>query len=210
MPASLPSHSPSAKLPSAPSPAAEQLYQSGLSLIFLCLKRFSFPAEDKEDAEAAARLGLWKAAASFDPAKGFLFSSYATVCIRQTLLNHLKSQQRQTQIPTVSLDAPKGIGADGETRLLADFLPDDPGGRPGAALEADVGFEARIADLSEAQQAVLRALYGEGLSVAEFSRRQGIPVYQAQNAQKSALRTLRRQQGAPQKTGRPAPNVKQN
>ena len=80
------------------------------------------PGEDYEDLLQAARLGLYKAAITFDPSRGVAFRSFAGLAAKAEVITALKSATRHKHAPLNSsarFEAP--AGEDGAT--LAELLP---------------------------------------------------------------------------------------
>ena len=124
---------------------------------FTIQKYFPYLLSD-DDARSIARLGLWKAALTFNAALGFKFSTYAVQAIRNQLRGELKAQARH-EIPTVSLDLPVN---DDKDLFLIDILPDR--NNPFANIDAQMLVE---------KAKVLRWIY-EGYTIkdiAELTRR---------------------------------------
>lgn len=168
--------------------AAEMLYAANLRLVPYCLARFPFlTAQQKEEASTAGMMGLWLAAQNYDPTRGVKFSSYAVDCVRGSLLRHLKVERRQAQLDTVSLDLPIGDGA----AEMADLVADPNAEKPGAAAVAQAGFEARIENLGERHQALLRAVYCEDKGFGEVGEAWGLSRARVHQIHLQALKELK-------------------
>ena len=168
----------------------ERLYAQNVGLVGRVLARFPFlTGERREEAYAAGLLGLWQAAGRFDASRGHQFSSYACDVIRGHVLHHLTRERLARRLPCVSLETP--IGKDGEGGL-ADVIADPQAERPGAALETQAAFEARLARLPERQRDVLRAVYGEEKPLGEVATAWGVSKARAGQIHLQALARLRR------------------
>lgn len=99
----------------------ELLVTENMGLAWRVVKEFISTGIEYDDLRSLAYLGLVKAAKSFDPEKGYKFSSFANRCMRNEILLYLR--QRRKQVPCISYDA---IMEEGETPYL-DFLgKEDP------------------------------------------------------------------------------------
>lgn len=65
----------------------EELFQKNIRLTTYFAKRWfkSFPEQWHEDVISEARIGLWKACKTFNPDKGFQFSTYASKLINNEI-----------------------------------------------------------------------------------------------------------------------------
>lgn len=78
-----------------------------------------------EDVFQSGCHGLCKAAMTFDPSKGFAFSTYASRCIWTSIAMYYRYHNRDMEKAsvTLSLDYEMG-GPDGSTMSLSDIIPD--------------------------------------------------------------------------------------
>lgn len=88
-----------------------------LGLVHWWVNRLGLTGTLADDAISAGTMALARAAASFDPERGFQFSTYAVVAIRRQVALELRAGE-----PVLSLD--HRYGHEGEEDTLADFLAD--------------------------------------------------------------------------------------
>ena len=133
--------------------AATQLFLENEPLTTFTIQKYFPHLLFDDDAMSIARLGLWKAALTFNTALGFKFSTYAVQAIRNQLRNELKTQARH-DIPVISLDVPVN---DDRDLFLIDILPD----RNNSFANVDA---RRLVEKTE----VLRRLY-EGYTIKDIA-----------------------------------------
>jgi RNA polymerase sigma factor (sigma-70 family) len=61
---------------------------------------------DMDDVFQEGSIGLWKAAQTFKPEKGFTFSTYASRCIQNAILMYFRKESSRKKIPLLTLDQP--------------------------------------------------------------------------------------------------------
>lgn len=125
----------------------EKLVESNLRLVDFVIRR-KFPRwreiGEYEDVQQIGRIGLCKAAQTYDPDKGRMFSTYAAKCIRNELkmaLRGINALSREGEDRRLSMDAV--LGDDDFT--LADLVPD-----PGADTEHQLEVREKLQKLTEA------------------------------------------------------------
>lgn len=125
----------------------ETLVESNLRLVDFVIRR-KFPRwreiGEYEDVQQIGRIGLCKAAQTYDPDKGRMFSTYAVKCIRNELkmaLRCVNALSRDGEDQRLSMDAV--LGDDGFT--LADLVPD-----PRADTERQLEVREKLQKLTEA------------------------------------------------------------
>lgn len=77
----------------------DKMMNDNIGLVYMQLHRFN-RAHD-EDALSAAMIGLWKAARTYDDAKGVKFSTYASVCIYNAIACYLRPMTNKNQIKDI-------------------------------------------------------------------------------------------------------------
>ena len=100
--------------------ARQRLITHNLRLVAHMTKKFYSADREQEELISIGTLGLMKAAASFDPDKGARFATYASRCIENEILMHLRSTKKYKQ--EVSLHEPIGYDKDGNEVALEDIL----------------------------------------------------------------------------------------
>ena len=79
--------------------ATTALIRSNLRLVVSVAKRYMGRGINFLDLIQEGNLGLLRAVAKFDPARGYKFSTYATWWIRQSISRHIAEQARTIRIP---------------------------------------------------------------------------------------------------------------
>lgn len=103
--------------------AREQLIVHNLRLVVYIAKKFETPAASLDDLISIGTIGLIKAVATFHPEKNIKLATYASRCIENEILMHLrKVAQYRTEI---SIDEPLNVDWDGNELLLSDLLGTD-------------------------------------------------------------------------------------
>jgi len=96
------------------------LIEHNLRLVVYIAKRFDNTNIDIEDLISVGTIGLIKAVNSFDNSKNIKLATYASRCIENEILMHLRKMVRvRTE---VSLDEPLNVDWEGNMLLLSDIL----------------------------------------------------------------------------------------
>lgn len=105
--------------------ARNQLIEHNLRLVVYVAKKYEVNASYLEDLVSIGCLGLIKAISTFDIDKNYKLATYASRCIENEILMHLRKTGKQRI--EVSLDEPLNIDYDGNELLLSDILsiPDE-------------------------------------------------------------------------------------
>lgn len=101
--------------------AKEQMILSNHGIVFLVMKNLSIPLTD-EDMFQTGIIGLLKAINTFDTSKGYQFSTYAFLIVRNELLMAFRKSKRSV-IVAFSLDDNADIG-NGESVPYAEMIAD--------------------------------------------------------------------------------------
>ena len=100
--------------------AGEKLIVHNLRLVVYIAKKFEAPGVSAEDLVSIGTLGLIKAVRTFSPDKNVKLATYASRCVENEILMHLrKLSSRGTEI---SIDEPLNVDWDGNELLLSDVL----------------------------------------------------------------------------------------
>ena len=103
--------------------AREKLIVHNLRLVVYIAKKFETPSAGLDDLISIGTIGLMKAVATFHPEKNIKLATYASRCIENEILMHLrKASQLRAE---VSIDEPLNVDWDGNELLLSDLLGTD-------------------------------------------------------------------------------------
>lgn len=109
-----------AKLSEGDKSAREKLIEHNLRLVVYIAKKFESSNVDIDDLISVGTIGLIKAVNSFDGNKQIKLATYASRCIENEILMHLRKVVR-TKSET-SLDEPLNVDWEGNVLLLSDVL----------------------------------------------------------------------------------------
>jgi len=101
--------------------AKQQLIEHNLRLVVYIAKKFEGPETDIEDLISIGSIGLIKAINSFKPDKNIKVATYASRCIENEILMHLRKVSKYKK--EVSLDEPLNVDAEGNELNLTDLVP---------------------------------------------------------------------------------------
>lgn len=100
--------------------ARDELIEHNLRLVVYIAKRYENTGVDIEDLISIGTIGLIKAVGSFDAEKNIKLATYASRCIENEILMHLRKVSRTRG--EISLDEPLNTDWEGNTLLLSDIL----------------------------------------------------------------------------------------
>ena len=100
------------------------LVERNLRLVVYIAKKFESTGINIEDLISIGTVGLMKAANTFDPDKNIKLATYASRCIENEILMHIRKTGGQKR--EVSIDEPLNVDWDGNELLLSDILGTDP------------------------------------------------------------------------------------
>lgn len=177
-------------------PAARALLiEHNLRLVVFIAKRFESTGVGMEDLISIGTIGLIKAIRSFDPDKKIKLATYASRCIENEILMHLR--KISSQRAEVSIDEPLNTDWDGNELLLSDILGTD-GEEISRPLEDDADREMlmrAIATLSERDRKIILLRFGigreEDLTQKEVAQMLGISQSYISRLEKRIIRHLR-------------------
>jgi len=95
-----------------------------LRLVVYIARKFDNTGVDVDDLISIGTIGLIKAVNSFDPNKNIKLATYASRCIENEILMHLRRVVRLKS--EVSLDEPLNVDYEGNELLMSDVLGTDP------------------------------------------------------------------------------------
>jgi RNA polymerase sigma factor (sigma-70 family) len=151
----------------------ETLFESHLDLALKIGRSFSIPNSSVDECEQEARIALWQAATSFDPAKGE-FAGFASIVVRNHLRNAFNSAKRRG-VEIAALDAPASSDPEAEIDSAKNSLV-SPDASPLLDAEREdirTVLQSELSSLTQAQQEVLKS-YADGDSYAEIGRQLGV------------------------------------
>ena len=140
--------------------AKQLLIEHNLRLVVYIARRFENTGVGLEDLVSIGAIGLIKAIGTFKPSKSIKLATYASRCIENEILMHLRKVSSQRS--EVSFDEPLNTDWDGNELLLSDILgtDEDEVCRP---LEDDVDRELlmeAVDRLSEREQSIILMRFG--------------------------------------------------
>ena len=100
-----------------------KLIERNLRLVVYIAKRFDNTGVDIEDLISIGTIGLIKAVGSFRPDKNIKLATFASRCIENEILMHLRKTSRLRS--EVSLDEPLNVDWEGNQLVLSDILGTD-------------------------------------------------------------------------------------
>ena len=104
--------------------AAQELITHNLRLVVYIAKKFESSGVMMEDLVSIGSIGLIKAVNTYKPEKRIKLATYASRCIENEILMHLrKISSRRCEL---SIEDPLNVDWDGNELLLADILGSDP------------------------------------------------------------------------------------
>lgn len=136
------------------------LIERNLRLVVYIARKFENTGINVEDLISIGSIGLIKAINTFKPDKNIKLATYATRCIENEILMHLR---RTTKIKTeVSIDEPLNVDWEGNELLLSDILGTD-NDVTYKNLEQEVDRELlkrAISKLDERERTIIELRYG--------------------------------------------------
>ena len=178
-------------------PAAKRrLIEHNLRLVVYIARRFENAGTGLEDLISIGTIGLIKAVDTYDTDKNIKLATYASRCVENEILMHLRKLAAQRT--EVSYDEPLNTDADGNELLLSDVLGTDADevGRP---LEDDADAQAlrrAVARLGERDRSIITLRFGlagrREYTQKEVADRLGISQSYISRLEKRILQRLRR------------------
>ncbi len=104
--------------------AKDRLIVHNLRLVVYLARKFDNTGVATEDLISIGTIGLMKAIETFNPDKKIKLATYASRCIENEILMHLRKTTRLKL--EVSFDEPLNVDWDGNELLLSDILGTDP------------------------------------------------------------------------------------
>jgi len=101
--------------------ARSKLIEHNLRLVLYIAKKFEMPKIDLEDLVSVGAIGLVKAVDSFKSDKNIKLATYASRCIENEILMHLRKVNKT--LNELSLDEPLNVDDEGSELVMSDILP---------------------------------------------------------------------------------------
>lgn len=172
------------------------LIERNLRLVAHVMKKYQNLEEDPEDLISIGTIGLIKAVVTFNPDKGNRLAAYASRCIENEILMHLRSKKKASK--EISLYEPIGTDREGNEIRLYDIIEsDDDDVSEKIYLKENVQklYENVENLLSSREKLVLKMRYGlyngEEYTQREIARQLGISRSYVSRIEKSAVEKLR-------------------
>ena len=176
--------------------AAHRLIEHNLRLVVFIARRFENASTGLEDLISIGTIGLIKAVDTFNREKNIQLATYASRCIENEILMHLR--KLSSQRTEVSFDEPLNTDWDGNELLLSDVLgtEEDEVSRP---MEEDADRAAlleAVERLGERDRDIIRLRFGlqgrREYTQKEVADRMGISQSYISRLEKRILLRLRR------------------
>ena len=147
--------------------AKETLITHNLRLVVYIARKFESTGIGIEDLISIGTIGLIKAVNTFCPARNIKLATYASRCIENEILMHLRTIQNQKT--EISIDEPLNVDWDGNELLLSDILGTDED-----IIYKDIEDEVErklllkaVDKLSEREKTIINLRFGLGSSNGE-------------------------------------------
>lgn len=140
--------------------AKSRLIEHNLRLVVYIARRFENTGVNIEDLISIGTIGLIKAVGTYNPAKNIKLATYASRCIENEILMHLRKITGQKS--EVSFDEPLNTDWDGNELLLSDILGTDSD-LVMQPIEADVDrklLRDAVEKLSERERTIITLRFG--------------------------------------------------
>ena len=139
-----------------------KLIEHNLRLVIYISKKFENTGVDSEDLVSIGAIGLIKAVKSYNYEKNIKLATYASRCIENEILMHLRKVVKQKG--EISIDEPLNVDYDGNELLLADILSNE-NDNIGQKIEMDeekrLLYKA-IDGLSQTEREIMEMRFGLG------------------------------------------------
>ncbi|MBM7624666.1 RNA polymerase sporulation sigma factor SigK [Sporohalobacter salinus] len=176
--------------------AKEVLIEHNMRLVAHIVKKYENAKVDKEDLISIGSIGLIKAIETYDPSKKVKLATYASRCIENEILMHLRQNKKTNR--EVKLHDPISSDKEGNKMTLMDVYKIDEEtvlDKVEMAL-AEERLYNKIEGLSERERKVVEMRYGlnnlEELTQREIANRLGISRSYVSRIEKKALQKLNR------------------
>ncbi len=177
--------------------AKNEIIEHNLRLVVYIAKKFEGSVSDISDLVSVGAIGLMKAVNSFDPSKNIKLATFASRCIENEILMHLrKVVKRRCEI---SLDEPINVDTEGNELLLSDVVGTEPD-----AVYKEIEKKDEVEELyrsfetlTKREKAIIRMRYGlmntEEKTQKEIADMMGISQSYISRLEKKVLGKLRKE-----------------
>ena len=176
--------------------ARNKLVEHNLRLVSHILKKYYVQAGDQDDLISIGTIGLIKGISTFKPDKKVRLATYASRCIENEILMHLRAKKKMSR--EISLYEPIGTDGEGNEIQLFDVIETK---EEDAHRHAELKESVRIlyakmeSELSQRERLVLKMRYGlygeEEYTQREIAGQLGISRSYVSRIEKSAIEKLR-------------------
>lgn len=178
--------------------ARQTLIEHNLRLVVYIAKKFDNTGVGVEDLISIGTIGLIKAINTFKSDKNIKLATYASRCIENEILMHLR---RNSRIKTeVSIDEPLNVDWDGNELLLSDILgTEEDLAYKDIEDEVDLNLLEQAMDiLSDRERTIIELRYGIGHDDEEMTQKEvadllGISQSYISRLEKKIIRRLRKE-----------------
>lgn len=178
--------------------ARRKLIEHNLRLVVYIAKKFDNTGVGVEDLISIGTIGLIKAINTFKSDKNIKLATYASRCIENEILMHLR---RNSRIKTeVSIDEPLNVDWDGNELLLSDILgTEEDLVYKDIEDEVDLNLLEQAMDiLSDRERTIIELRYGIGHDDEEMTQKEvadllGISQSYISRLEKKIIRRLRKE-----------------
>ncbi len=143
---------------------------------YIARRKYKNCGIETEDVEATALLGLVKAAKTFNPEKGILFSTYAGICIDNEILLELRRKRRhECEYRGNVMSLQEVLCQDGEhVGPLEDVIADPHDGHKQVEDALFLNQLMQSGIFSDRDKLILRLVFLEGYSQTKAGERAGV------------------------------------
>lgn len=177
--------------------AKQKLIEHNLRLVVYISKKFENTDAELEDLISVGSIGLIKAINSFKSDKNIKIATYASKCIENEILMHLRKISKQKR--EVSFTESLNTDGEGNELLISDILPNNDDGPEDdmlATLEKKVLWES-IKSLGKREQVIMVMRFGLGgkdeLTQKEVAESLGISQSYISRLEKKIINRMRKE-----------------
>lgn len=140
--------------------AKNQLIERNLRLVVYTAQKFENTNVNIEDLISIGTIGLIKAISSFDGEKNIRVATYASRCIENEILMHLRKVSKTKR--EVSIDEPLNIDSDGNELTISDILSgeDDEVSKNIEKQDEKSNLKYVLSELTEREKEIMYMRYG--------------------------------------------------